>query len=385
MSKINLLFVVTKLELGGAQKQVLSLLSRLDREKYRLFLFTAYNGMIYPDALKIPDLKIKRSKFLERSISILPDLFSLIELCLFIRKNKILLVHTHSSKAGILGRIAAKLSGVQIILHTVHGWSFNDFQNPFLRGIYVRLEKICAVFTDKIIVVSDHDRLKGLAENIASPACYRLIRYGIDREDFACEGDSFRKEMGIAPSEPVVGMVACLKEQKAPVDFIRLAASVSARFKNARFVLVGDGVLRRSIEKFIRGQGLEKNVILTGWRRDIPAVLAGLDVFVLTSLWEGLPIAVLEAMASSLPVVATATGGIEEVIIDGRNGFLARPRDIPQMSERISQLLSDRELRVKMGGIAKERLSCEFSTSAMVAESHRLYDDLFRLRKMRPC
>lgn len=381
MTKINLLFVITKLELGGAQKQALSVLRHLDREKYNLFLFTAYQGPNYSEALGLPGLKIKRSLFLERPVNLLFDFLALIELIIFIKKNKINLLHTHSSKAGILGRFAAKISRVDVVLHTVHGWSFNDFQPPFLRSLYVWLEKICAAFSDKIIVVSEHDRHKGLTSGIGREDQYRLIRYGIDHSEFLDQDGSFRKEFGISPQEQVVGMVSCFKPQKAPQDFIKLAVLVSRKISGVKFVLVGDGILRRSVEKLVNFNNLQDRVILTGWRKDIPSVLSGFDVFVLTSLWEGLPIAALEAMASSLPVIATSTGGITELLAEGKTGFLVPPHDVVAMSEKVSLLLGDRDLRSKIGEKAQEALSAEFTTTGMVGQFQRLYSELLQSGK----
>ncbi len=151
MQKINLLYVITKLELGGAQKQLLDLIRHLDKEKFKLFLFSAQTGLLLPEALSIQELTIKKSKWLERAINPLKDLPALLELFYFIKKNNIKIVHTHSSKAGILGRLAAKLANVKIILHTVHGWSFNNHQSVLKRKLFIRLERFAAQFTDKLL------------------------------------------------------------------------------------------------------------------------------------------------------------------------------------------------------------------------------------------
>lgn len=376
MQKINLFYGITKLELGGAQKQLLSLIKKLDKEKYNIFLFTAKDGLLLKEALSIKTLKIKRSKFLDRPINPLKDILALIEIYWFIKKNKIEIVHTHSSKAGILGRWAARLAKVKIILHTVHGWSFNDYQPRLVRMLFIYLERLTAQFTHRLIVVSNYDKQKGLNNRIGKEKKYSLIRYGIDYTEFSIKDKNIRKELGIDTSDFVVGMVSCFKPQKSPLDFIRLSFLVKEVLPNLRFLLVGDGILRKKIERLIYKFNLQNQVILTGWRKDIPRILSAIDIFVLTSLWEGLPISVLEAMASFKPVVATNTGGIREVIIEGKTGFLVEPGNIKEMSVRLVSLLKDEALRKKIGEDAKDFLSSDFTLENMVKNTENLYKDL---------
>jgi glycosyltransferase involved in cell wall biosynthesis len=240
-----------------------------------------------------------------------------------------------------LGRWAAKLARAKVILHTVHGWSFNDYQPQIARLFFIWLEKLAAQFTDRLIVVSDSDRQKGLDNKIGEGNKYSLIRYGIDYNEFNTQAQNIRKELGIDAEDLVVGMVACLKPQKCPQDFIKLASLIKPGFPYVKFLLVGDGILRRDIESLINRFNLQARVILTGWRNDISRILSVIDIFVLTSLWEGLPIAVLEAMASGKPVVSTDTPGVEEVIVEGNSGFLVAPHDIRQMAERLAVLLKN--------------------------------------------
>ncbi len=382
MRKTNILYVITQLELGGAQKQLLSLVRGIDRSRYNLFLFTAREGPLMDEALSISALTLYRSKFLERPIHPLKDLLAMIEMVRFIKKNKINIVHTHSSKAGVLGRWAGALAKVKIILHAVHGWSFNDFQKPFLRKFSIGLEKLSAKFTDQILVVSNHDRQKGLDHKIGSDGKYTLLRYGIDRAQFGMKDPSIRKELGISDDALVVGTIACLKPQKAPEDFVRLALLTSQVFPQTRFLLVGDGVLRKKIETLIAKFNLGPRFILTGWRRDIPRVLAAMDVFVLTSLWEGLPIAVLEAMVSQVPVVATHTGGISEIITEGETGFLVSCHDMPSMLEKIRILLRDASLKGRILQGAKQCVDEKFDTGTMVKAHEDLYQKLIKTKGM---
>lgn len=388
MHRINLLYVITKLELGGAQKNVLNLISRLDLERFRPFLFTAREGMLSAEAQALPGLTVKRSSYLERPINPLKDSLALIELYRFIKENKIDIVHTHSSKAGIIGRLAARFAGVRHILHTVHGWSFNDYQPRLLRALFIWLEKFTAEFTDRLITVSRHDKQKGLRLGIGSENKYVLIRYGIDCADFYAQGAAdIRKELGIGPDDFVIGTVSCLKPQKAPENFIRLAgivnrslrdsgaASPGCRRRNGqvKFIIVGDGALRGKVERLISRLDLESRVILTGWRRDVPRILSAVDIFVLTSLWEGLPVSVLEAMRSCRPVIASDTGGVTEVVLDGETGFITPAGDTKYMSERVLSLLGDEGMRREFGRRAGASLGPEFTLEFMVEDTQRIY------------
>ncbi|MCK9595027.1 MAG: glycosyltransferase family 4 protein [Candidatus Omnitrophica bacterium] len=376
--KINLLYVITKLEMGGAQRHLLELCRHLDKEKFNVFLFTAAQGVLLEDFLSVNNLNIKRSSNLERSINPLKDIAALFEIFHFIRKNNIQLAHTHSSKAGIIGRIAARLAGVKIVIHTVHGWPFNDFQGYLSSRLFVLMERVCAMFTDKIIAVSQADIAKGLKSRIGRPEKYSLIRYGIDIPAFASRNIGIKQELGIPADDPVVGMIACFKPQKNPLDFIRMAELVRKAHPRARFILTGDGILRPRIEALVNELGLADNVLLTGWRRDVPAILSTLDIFALSSYWEGLPIAVLEAMAASKPVVATDTGGITEVIRDGENGFLVKPGDIAKMAAKVSLLLADRSLRERLAMNASKSLSSAFTTTDMCRNTGNLYSFLIK-------
>ena len=374
--------MVTKLELGGAQKQALSLIRHLNKEEYKVFLFTADDGLLMNEALAINGITIKRSRFLERPINPWKDLFSLFEIYIFIKKKQIDIVHTHSSKAGIVGRLAARLAKVKIIAHTVHGWSFNDYQPFWTRLLYIWLERWIGGFTDRLIVVSHYDQEKGLSKNIASENRYSLIRYGIDYAEFSGKQNAgkARQELGIGADDLVVGMIACFKPQKSPGDFVRLVVLIHQSLPRVKFVLVGDGALRENIKDLISEYNLQKNMLLLGWREDIPEILSAIDVFVLTSLWEGLPISVLEAMASHKPVVATDTGGIREVVSENKTGFLVSPHDIKAMAEKVEILLNDRSLRLKMGNNAYSGLDSNYRLECMVNSTKELYENLIAAR-----
>ncbi len=377
MSQAKILYVLTQLELGGAQKHLLTLIQGLGRGEFSPYLFTGLRGELFPEANELMGAHLRRSFFLVRHLNPFADLCALVELAVFIRKHRFALVHTHSSKAGIIGRWAARLAGVSTVVHTVHGWSFNEYQPFLLRGLYISLERLAARLCRVLIVVSEHDRQKGLRARIGVPAQYRLIRYGIESAAFELDaGRQVREELGIPPQSLVVGMVSCLKPQKSPLDFVRMARVVRAARRDVSFVLVGDGRLRNALVRLIRNEKLQGAVVLTGWRRDIPRLLSALDVVVLTSLWEGFPIAVLEAMASGKPVVATDTGGIGELVEEGKTGFLTVARAPGQMAQKVLVLLRSEETRRDIGVRARAAVAAGYRLETMVATTLALYREL---------
>lgn len=377
--RLNVLHIITKLELGGAQKNALYIAGLLDKERYNLSLLSANKGILVADALKISGVNPTFLPTLERPINPVKDFLTLIRLVRFIKDKKFDIVHTHSSKAGILGRWAARLAGVPVIVHTIHGWGFHHGQNPLARRFFIFLERVTAKITDKLIAASESDIKNGLAAGIAAQEKYTLIRYGIPIREFTdCRVDVRKKkqELGLKEDSPVVGMVACFKPQKAPEDFLKVAAMVKEGLPETKFLLVGDGILRRKLEALRNQLGLKNDVVFSGWRRDIPQILPVLGVFVLTSLWEGLPVVILEAMACGLPVVTTATSGAQELVRPGINGFVAALGDTQTMARKISLLLRDKALSHKMGQEGKRLLDDPgFRVENMVKDVDGLYQN----------
>jgi glycosyltransferase involved in cell wall biosynthesis len=314
-----------------------------------------------------------------REISPWRDAAMLLQLTSLLRREKFDIVHTHSSKAGIIGRIAARLAGVPHIMHTVHGWGFHDHMNPALRAFYIALERLMEPWTRPLISVSERTTGVGLAAGIGGRESYRLIRSGIPLDRF--RPDPLRREatragLGLAPTDVVVGSVGRLSPQKNPADFVRVAERLCRGRDRLRFIYVGDGPLRSDIETAVDAAGLTERVLLLGIRRDVPDLLRAMDVFILTSLWEGLPRVVLQSLATGVPVVAYDTAGIEEAVAEGMNGHLVHPGDIDAMATRLSTLVDDDALRASMSAAAVGELDRSFTEDAMIAGLESLYGTL---------
>jgi len=384
--KHRILHLITRLELGGAQQNTLYCMRHHDRERFDVELIAGAGGPLDEAAREIPRATVQIVDWLEHAISPWHDLVALLRLRGYLRSAKIQLLHTHSSKAGFLGRFAGRLVGVPAIVHTVHGWSFNDEQPGWKRSLYVMLERLAARWTDKMIVVSARNRDKGLALGIGRPDQYLVIHSGIDVAEFRTSQrprEEVRRSLGFDPDDIVVGTIACLKPQKAPLDFVRAAAAAHAECPQLRFFIAGDGELRSAVEREVERLGLTDVVRLLGWRHDVPDLLHAMDLFLLTSLFEGLPRAVLQAMAAGIPVIATEVDGTPEVVEQDVTGLLVPPGDPDATAAALVRAAGDADLRKRLVEAAQRRLDDSFEIQRMVGDLDRLYVQLLSERPAR--
>ena len=373
----KIVHLITRLELGGAQQNTLYCVWHHDRTRFDVGLWAGEGGILDGKARAIEKADVRILPWLVHPIDPVRDATAVMRLASMLRDVDLL--HTHSSKAGILGRAAARLAGVPGIVHTVHGWSFNDVQTAVARRLYVEAERAAARVTDRIVCVARYDRDRGLASGIGHAPQYRIVRSGIDPSLYgAPEGarERVRAALGAAPHEIVVGSIANFKPQKSPLDFVEAARLARLRDPRLRFFIAGDGDLRPAAERAIVEAGLGEAVHLLGWRDDVAELLAAMDIFLLTSLFEGLPRVVLQAMAASVPVVATDTGGVAEVVVDGETGRLVPPGNPSAAAEAIVALAHDAETRRRFAAAARSRLGEDFDSRRMVRDLEDLYDEV---------
>jgi len=375
---IPVLHIITRLIVGGAQENTLLTSQLLNKKNWYADILsgsqTGPEGSLagYAKHQKLP---LIFETNLVREIHPLSDIIAFWRIYRFIRSGKYPVVHTHSSKAGVIGRWAAWLARVPLILHTVHGWGFTEYQKPWIQRFYKYLERITLRITDKLIVVTRLDINKGLSAGIGSPEDYELIRSGIELERFASPKRSLkavRKELGIPQDAVVIGTVTRLSPQKAPLVFVKAAQLIAAQYPKAHFVIVGDGPLREEVESMIQELGLSEQIHLTGLRSDVPDLLAAFDIFTLSSLWEGLPRVLPQAMAAGLPIVASAIDGSMEIINDHVNGRLFPPGDHAAMAQAIIDLIENPEAKEKMVLKGYETVR-EFDVNLMVNQIEDLY------------
>ena len=264
--KKRIAIVITKLELGGAQQIALFLAENLDRKKFEVFLIAGTGG--YLDKKVSKKIKLNLWEDLTAPISPIKDIKTLFKMKQFFIDNKIDIVHTHSSKAGIIGRLAAKLAGVKNIVHTVHGFSFHEYQNPVIHAMYVMLEKLAAGWTNTLVAVGNDVIKCGLKKGVGKKEQYKMIRAGIDIAQFRGKGKGGKnklKNYGLNPKTFTVGMIGNLKKQKNPVAFVEIARQTISRDSNVQFVFAGDGPMRKQVEDRLRVYNIENQVKFVGW------------------------------------------------------------------------------------------------------------------------
>ncbi|MBI5629358.1 MAG: glycosyltransferase family 4 protein [Elusimicrobia bacterium] len=384
MKRLKVFHIITRLDLGGAQQNTLYTVSHLDPARFEPWLICGRGGMLDQQALSLqarrPSWSLRFLEGLEREIHPLKDVLAFLELVNLFLSERPDVVHTHSSKAGILGRLAAAMAGVPAIAHTYHGFGFHDYLPPRRKGFYVRLERLCAGLSRALIFVSKANQDYARSHGLGDPGRYALIRSGVELSRWPAadiDRTAKKKSLGVGVHKPLISSVGNLKPQKNPGDFVSMAETVLRSFPEAEFVFVGDGPLRSRLECRILASGLGNRLRLLGWRRDVPEILAASDVFVLTSLWEGLPRALVEAMKSGLPCVCYATDGVKDLIQDGINGFSAPPGNVHLLAERVVELLKDEPRRKDLGNRASRTISEEFDIDRMVEAQERLYERLF--------
>lgn len=338
---MKVLQIITELQLGGAQKATLNLAQWLKSKNYDLILISSARGILVQEAKHILGVRFKELKFLKRNINPIYDLIAFFSLYIFIKDNKFDIVHTHSSKAGILGRWAAYFCFYPKIIHTAHGFAFHDYQNWVVKRFYILFEKITAVISNKIIAVSEEVKAKGLKHKIGSTNKYAVVYELVDIKSYSTKLTSKNKNFKI-------GMVGALKYQKAPQDFVKAAWILNKNRDDLKFLLVGNGKLKSDLEKLVKKYNLVNNFKFLGWRRDIEKIMSEFDILVLPSLFEGQPHVIIEALALGIPVVASDVDGIKDLIKDGENGFLVKPHSPYQIADKVNKLLNDKQLRAKV-------------------------------------
>ncbi|MBI2069988.1 MAG: glycosyltransferase family 4 protein [Elusimicrobia bacterium] len=378
--KIRVLHLITKLEFGGAQQNTLYTVGHLNREGFDVHLVCGVGGYLDKEALLLPKgIQIHWLRFMKRQIRPWWDLLALFELIVYLRRIRPDIIHTHSSKAGILGRWAAKLAGVPVVIHTFHGFGFHDFQKPLTRSLLAFSERITGKITTQFVFVSKSNEEYAKRWNITAKEPPVLIRSGVALKSLdqlsADHRNKKRKELNLSTDALVVATVGNLKAQKNPEHYIELAR----RFKNHAslpvFLFIGGwegGGARETIF-----QQAPPNLKYLGWREDVREILNASDIFVMTSLWEGLPRSSVEALRLGLPVLAYAADGLREVIQNGKNGFLLTSGDLDAMERRLKAVLEDAGQRKSLSTAAKAAINEDFDIDAMVRRQEKLYSSLF--------
>lgn len=357
----RVLHVINTAEVGGGGEHLLHLVQGLTP---RGFASAVIMGRPGPTTARLQEVGIP--------VEIIGPMGApaLLRLARLFRAGRPDLVHLHGSRAGFLGSLAARMAGVRPVTYTAHALAFHRQASPLFQWAMARMEAATFRSVDRVICLTAADGKAAAARGMRT-AHVVVIPNGIDVNRF--DGIAGRRvELGVGDA-PVAGMVARLVPQKNPLGFVRMARLVSEAVPDARFLLVGDGPLRPAVEHAIRELRLDGRVILTGFRPDIPEMMASMDVVVLPSLWEGLPIVALEAMAAGKPIVASDLPGLAEVVVDGETGVLVSPHDPARLANAVTVLLTDARQRLAMGQRARVRVAQAFSVERMVGATADLY------------
>jgi len=382
MRKIRVLEMIDKPFLGGGQVHLLSLARSLDQDRFEVFVSAKGGGPLEDEVMRVGlrFLPIPLSKKISRK--------NVGDISLVLQQNEIDILHTHGGVAGFFGRRAATKAGTPVIVHTLHGIHYLHYRNPLLKFLYILQERHFSRRTDAVIFVSDADIEMGKKHGLAPEGKRRLIKNGVDirslihSEELGQRKEDLRVKFKLSP--PVIGTVARLHRQKGILYLLRAAKEIHGRHPEATIVVVGGGPLEESLRRQAAKLELGRNFLMLGERTDAREILSLFDIFVLPSLWEGLPLVLIEAAALGKPMIATDIDGVREVIRNGENGILVPPRDPAKLAESVIRLIEDPSLASKLGVNAEKEIPHLFPLSRMVEKTQQLYLELTKKTRVDP-
>jgi glycosyltransferase involved in cell wall biosynthesis len=299
------------------------------------------------------------------------------------RQTRPHIVHTHTAKAGLVGRLAAFLTRVPVIVHTFHGHVFHGYFGAIKSRFFITLEQLVARITDAVVTISDGLREELIGYRIAPPARIYVVPLGLALDRFAAPDvprGTLRGELGCSPEIPLVGMIGRLVPIKNHELLLEAALHVRRALPEAHFVIVGGGERLEPLQAAAAALGLSDAVSFTGWRRDLPAIYADLDVLALTSNNEGTPVSIIEAMAAGVPVVATAVGGVPDLLEAGALGTLVPPGDAAQFGQALVETLTQPQEHI---GAARESALARYGAARLIGDMRALYRDLLAAKGIR--
>jgi len=353
---------------GGGPEHMFSLIKGLSRDKYNIVAVCPNDGpyfkMLNELGVQVIDIPVRKL-----SLKVLFDIIGVV------RKNKVDLIHAHGKGAGLYGRVAGALTGVPVIF-TFHGIHYKAY-GIFLRFSYLLIERILSFFTAWVINVSKGELKKGISLGIINRRKSSVIYNGIDMNRLEARkwGKAVsRTDFGFKDGDIITGSVARFNVQKGHEYLIQAFSKIAAERPGAKLLLVGDGELLNEMKKTVAKLGIEGRVVFTGYREDAIEIIRVMDIYALASLWEGMPISLLEAMGCGKPVVATDVIGNNEIVVDRDTGFLVPKGDAGMLAEKIINLIDNIELRNMMGEKGKEKVKMEFSAGDMISKTAAVYE-----------
>jgi len=374
------LHVITRLIRGGADENTALTVARMDPRRWDSWILAGRGSEVdgFPEEIR------RRTRLfpeLVRDPDPVHDVLALAKLVRILRRERWDLIHTHTAKAGFVGRVAARIAGVPHVVHTLHGVTFHDHVASPVRRLYVLLERLAAARCDALISVGEDVRRKYLAEGIGREAQYVTIPSGMDTRPFeearqgpATARDAVRRELDLGKDDIVVGMVSRLEPRKGWSYLIDAVARLAPGFPALRLLVVGEGAQRAELDALAARGGIRDRVRFAGYRPDVARVIAAMDVGVLTSLWEGLPRVLVQYALLERPIVTFEVEGAREVVADGENGWVVPPCDVDALVDRLRPLLARPDLRRELGRRGRARVEGRWDADLMIRRIGDVYD-----------
>lgn len=376
---VRMLHIITRLVRGGADENTLYTVRGLDKRRYLVDLAVGA-GSELEHLGEIGEVNVHLVKDLVRDPHPIKDLLALLKLAALIRRGRYQIVHTHTAKAGFLGRLAAAIVGAPIIIHTVHGITFHAHLPAPMRWFYLTLERIAARFTHQFVAVGEDVRNIYVRSGVGDPHAYETIYSGMPLREYleagrmsAPERDALRIELGLGPEHRVVVMAARLEERKGHRFLFEAVQRLKPSHPELRVLIVGEGNFRKELEEMCRSIGLDDIVAFLGHRHDLARVLAASDISVLTSLWEGLPRVLVQSAAAGRPILTFDVEGAWEVVRDGRSGFVVPSRDVDTFTLRLDILLTEQARARAFGEAGREQVNNQWAVETMLERLDDLY------------
>ena len=372
--------VVTTLSAGAGGITLRGALA-LDPDRYSTTILASEGGSLFERA-EAAGLRVVPLRHMATGRGIYPwvDVHAFRELSSHLATGRFDLVHTNSAKAGALGRLAARRLGVPAVVHTFHGFPFHEFQSPVTRRALVAIERRLGRITDYFLAAGTAVAAQAIRLKIAAPDRIRAFATVPIADDFPLVSETSRQQarrrLGIPSGAKVVGTVARLDAQKSPLDMVTAIAALQR--PDVYMVWVGDGELRAKAERLIHRKRIGDRFLLLGDRMDVPELLPAFDVFAMSSLYEGLPCALVEAMTCGVPVVATAVNSVPEIVIAGKTGLLARPGDPASLSRALAYVLEHPAEAARMAGAARAHVGARFRPEALGVDLVEVYEIALR-------
>jgi len=383
--KIKILRIIARLNVGGPAIQAISLNRELNNNEFESTLVYGTVSEGEEDITKFPGMQVERGILLPglgRELHPLKDISTLLALIRIVRRERPDIIHTHTAKAGAVGRVAGVLCGVPILIHTFHGHVFHGYFSPLKTSIFKFIEKILAAFTTRIITISPAQKeeiqsLLGLSEKK-----FAVIPLGFNLDKFEkCKelsSGEFRKAINAGPEDFVITIVGRIVPIKNHALFLKVARLLLEKHNNLRFAIVGGGELQEQTEALARQLGISERVVFAGWWSEIEKVYADTDITVLTSDNEGTPVCLIESLSAGVPVVSTDVGGVRDVVKDGESGLIALPADSSSLFAAIDELILNPELRMRMGERGRIAMRQRYSFDKLKSDIIAFYKSLLR-------